>query len=137
MEEHAQVVSFDPQATAKLVAVANFIFKKDLAQDLAVTFGKLVEDSLYVLLGLGGNEGTVQIGAAIGRVDEAAVELIVPGVRAEELAHHVVANRIHEGTEAIGLFQAAILAKGDEDAREGLLLNFLDGIAGKQTRDAA
>ena len=56
------------------------------------------------------------------------------GVRAEELAHHVVANRIHEGTEALGLFQAGVFANGDEDAREGLLLDFLDGIAGKQTR---
>src|SRR6185437_10742714 len=97
MEEHAQVVALDPETTAKLVAVANFIFQKDLAQDLAITFRKLIEDPLHVLFDLCGNEGAVEIGAAIGRVDEAAVQLIVAGVRAEELAHYVVANRIHEG----------------------------------------
>ena len=70
MEERAEVVAVDPQTTAKLVAVANFIFQKDLAQDLAVTFGKLVENALDVLFGLRRNEGAVEIGAAIGRVDK-------------------------------------------------------------------
>jgi len=95
---------------------------------------ELVQNALDVLFGFRGDEGAVEIGTAIGRVDEAAVQLIVAGVRAEELAHHVVANRIYEGTEPVGLFEAAVLANGDEDAREGLLLNFLDGIARKQTR---